>query len=110
MLFTRAEWKFANSGLAIPQPRNRAAFTSAYTTERHLPILLAAHDNDDTWQFPWGGAVTEADIKVFCRGCMYSLDPSIAELADLPLGWQAERVAPGKPWARSPLPADKHQQ
>lgn len=28
-------------------------------------------------------------------------DPSLAELADLPLGWWAERLAPGHPWIRN---------
>jgi hypothetical protein len=97
------DWPFS-------QPQNRAAFTSTHTTERHQPILLAVHDHDDTWQFLWGGAVTEADAKVFCLGCMYALDPSIAELADLPAGWQAERGAPGGPWARSLLPPEEPQQ
>jgi hypothetical protein len=27
-------------------------------------------------------------------------DPTLAELADLPKGWYAERVAPGQPWER----------
>jgi hypothetical protein len=28
------------------------------------------------------------------------VDPTVAELEDLPLGWRAWREAPAKPWAR----------
>jgi hypothetical protein len=68
--------------------------------------LLAAHEDDDTWQFLWGGEVTKDDMKILCLGCMFLIDPSIAELADLPIGWQAERVAPGQQWTRSLIPPE----
>jgi len=29
------------------------------------------------------------------------LDPSLKEVLDLPLGWEATRAGPGKPWKRS---------
>jgi hypothetical protein len=33
---------------------------------------------------------------------MTRIDPGILKLADLPLGWVAERAGPGEPWQRSP--------
>ena len=33
-------------------------------------------------------------------------DASLVELADLPLGWYAERVKLGAPWIRSPKPPE----
>ena len=35
-------------------------------------------------------------------GCIFESDPSMRELADLPLGWRAARDGPGKPWYREP--------
>jgi hypothetical protein len=84
------------------QPQNCAVFTSTHITDDRLPILLAVHDSDDTWQFLSGDFVTDADAKLLCLGCAYTLDPSLAELADLPRGWLAERTAPGQPWTRAP--------
>jgi len=34
-------------------------------------------------------------------------DPSITELADLPLGWYAERDAVGEPWTRKKHTTDE---
>jgi hypothetical protein len=34
-------------------------------------------------------------------------DPSLGELADLPIGWYAERTKVGEPWARKLHPSDE---
>jgi len=91
------EWPF-------DEPQNLATFTTAHVMERGLPILLAVHDHDGDWQFHWGGSVTRADCKVVCLEEVFLLDPSIAAVADLPRGWQAERTAVGQPWTPSPRP------
>jgi hypothetical protein len=31
---------------------------------------------------------------------LLKMDPTLAEVTDLPVGWQASRTAPGNPWAR----------
>jgi len=65
------------------------------------PILLVSHDADDgMWQFLTGGEVQMADAMVVALEEVHSLDPSVGELADLPLGWQAWRSAVGNPWQR----------
>jgi hypothetical protein len=33
------------------------------------------------------------------------LDPTLREIADLPPGWRANRVARGAPWRRIPQPS-----
>src|SRR5690242_17021210 len=91
----------------FPVPRNSVAFTSTHITEDRLPILLVTHDDDGAWQFHSGGTLTEVRPKVLCLEHVYSLDPSIGELADLPCGWQAEREAVGQPWIRSALPIER---
>ena len=66
------------------------------------PILLVTHDRDDDgWQFLDGEHVFEEDGVIVSLAVVVSLDPSLSELADLPVGWYAWRTAPGTPWQRS---------
>lgn len=61
------------------------------------------HDEDDgSWQFhgPEGFA-SEEDAKVVSLGTMLKLDRSIADLADLPLGWCAWRDSQNEKWERA---------
>jgi hypothetical protein len=83
-------------------PENVAAMTVRQVTHGGQPILLVAHDADDgMWQFLTGGPVEMADAMIVSLREVFTIDPSIGELADLPLGWTAERSAPGQPWRRS---------
>lgn len=89
-------WPFADS-------RRVAVFTTADVLDRSLPIVHVTHDEDDgAWQFhSANGApddVTEA--RVVALEEIVRMDPTIAELADLPCGWRAFRSAPGAPWER----------
>ena len=34
-------------------------------------------------------------------------DPTLKELADLPVGWYAERTKPGEPWIRAEHPQEE---
>jgi hypothetical protein len=66
------------------------------------PILYVSHDADDgTWQFLTGDQVEMSDAMVVTLRSIFQFDPSIGELADLPLGWCAERSAVGMPWQRT---------
>jgi hypothetical protein len=38
---------------------------------------------------------------------VFRRDPTIAEIADLPLGWQAARTAVGQPWSRQQSPPNE---
>ncbi len=42
-----------------------------------------------------------------CFHQVVEVDPSLIELADLPLGWLAEREKPGDPWVREQRGADE---
>jgi len=65
------------------------------------PILLVCHDAEDgMWQFLDGGQVHMADALLVCLKNVVKIDPSVVELADLPLGWQATREFPGRVWHR----------
>jgi hypothetical protein len=82
-------------------PKNLVTLTVRQITQGGQAILLVSHDADDgMWQFLTGGPAEMADAMLVSFLYVYQIDPSIAELADLPLGWQAWRSAPGEPWQR----------
>ena len=90
------DWPFSD-------PPNVASITVRQVVHGGEPILLVAHDADDGgWQFLTGGSFDVADGLIVSLASMVRRDPSVAELADLPLGWQASRGAVGQPWQRAP--------
>ena len=83
-------------------PPNMAVITVRQITERSAPILFVSHDADDGgWQFLSGASALEDDARVVAMRTIWMLDPSVAELFDLPLGWHAWRKSPQTPWQRS---------
>ena len=84
------------------EPENVAAMTVRQVTDGGESILLVCHDADDgTWQFLTGSPLQMADAMLVSLREVFRIDPSIGALADLPLGWTAERKAAGQPWQRS---------
>ena len=83
------------------------ALTTRQVMREGWPILLVTHDADDgAWQFVNGQGDTD-DIESALLvevGHIVELDPSVSELADLPLGWRAWRPAAGDEWVREPRP------
>jgi hypothetical protein len=66
------------------------------------PVLLVCHDADDGgWQFLNGGASEVEDGAVVGLGEMVKRDPTLLEVADLPLGWRAWRTSVGGPWRQA---------
>lgn len=89
------EWPFED-------PKNHAVITIKRVVNDGKPILYASHDKDDGgWQFLDGGDVTQEDAMVVSLEQIVQIDPSLKDLADLPLGWYAERTALGQPWKRT---------
>ena len=87
-----------------PWPFNDPPDVAVYTTrpiaEGKEPILYVSHDADDgARQFHAGGdqPVSAKHAVIVSLKTITDLDPSILELADLPLGWQAHRTAPNRP-------------
>ena len=92
------DWPFAD-------PRNVAVFTTRQVFRSGQPILRVTHDADDgAWQFHAGGSSHASDATIVALEKVLARDSSIAELADLPLGWRAERTATSQPWTRHPQP------
>lgn len=74
------------------------------------PVLFASHDEDDGgWQFLHSPDLTDddvGDLRYVCFGCLFERHREVAALADLPLGWQAERDGAAAPWRRSLSPPE----
>ena len=83
-------------------PPNVAVFTTKSIAFRQRPVLLVTHDEEDgAWQFlPREGAGHEKDAALVTLRSMIERDGTLAELADLPVGWRAWRESPDSPWLR----------
>jgi hypothetical protein len=82
-------------------PENLAVFTTRQVLEDGRPIQLVTHDAEDgAWQFLSDGAALESDGRIIALREALDIDQAIAELADLPTGWQAFRATPSSPWKR----------
>jgi hypothetical protein len=83
---------------------NTAVFTTRHVIEEGKPILLVTHDKDDgAWQFNTAKTVPVSDAKIASLDEIVYRDPSVVELADLPLGWSAIRDSITSPWKRQPI-------
>lgn len=82
------------------EPADDVAITLDRITTGESPILLVARD-DDGWQFLDGEHIFEDDARIVLLGEAVQFDPSLLELADLPIGWHARRASPADPWTRA---------
>ena len=88
-------------------PPNAAGITTNRIIYDGRPILLVTHHEEDgAWTFMDGEPFEVEDGLVVGLAHMVRRDPTLRELSDLPLGWQAWRTAPGQPWRRQPAPHD----
>ena len=88
-------------------PRNVATFTVRQIMQDGQPILLVCHDEEDGgWQFLPASDVSMSDALLVSLESVVALDPTVAELADLPMGWRAARAHPEAPWVRTPSQGD----
>jgi hypothetical protein len=87
-------WKF-------PDKPHTKAFISKAVQEHMEWITYVTHDlSDGAWQILGETGVESGGPELACLHHMVERDPTLAELADLPKGWYAERTAPGEPWER----------
>jgi len=94
-MLAEGRWKF-------PVRPDTTAFTTTGVAEKQATIVFVFHDRDASWQFmdaePW----VQGDIVVSHLGHLIDQDPTLDELADLPIGWEASRDGSDKPWVRRP--------
>jgi len=87
------DWKFAD-------PPHTGVYLSKSVHEGAERITYVSHDEEDgAWQF-LGDSMSESGGVLACFHHPIDSDPTLKELADLPLGWYAERAEPDAPWIR----------
>ena len=92
-------WKF-------PDDPHTRVFLSETVHKGTEPITFVSHDSDGAWQF-LGDTMSDGGGPVIsCFHHPIDRDRSLAELADLPLGWYAERDRVGETWTRKKRPPD----
>ena len=90
----------------FPDSPHAGAFLSKAVNNGIEPITFVSHDEGDgAWQF-LGDSMSESGGVLVCLHHPLDRDPSLVELADLPLGWYAERNNIGEPWVRRPKPSE----
>jgi hypothetical protein len=90
---TDEDWPFE-------QAPNTAILTTLGILEKRLPILRVTHDADDGgWQFLDGKSLDVATARIVALKEIVHLDPSVLQLASLPLGASAERSRPAEDWS-----------
>jgi hypothetical protein len=90
------DWPFAD-------PENVATFTVADVLSGAKPVLYICHDvADGGWQFLTGEDVDPRDVRLVCLKELIDRDETLTAVADLPLGWCAERTSPADEWVRAP--------
>jgi hypothetical protein len=90
-------------GWPFHEGKNRAVFTTRPALEGRRPVVLVTHDEQGDWQFLCGTTDRAEDGRIVCLKNVVDSNPSVLELADLPIGWQAVRESPDRPWQRMRL-------
>ena len=84
---------------------NTAAFCCEHVFSSESPILYVTHDHDGDWQFLCGGVHPDDKPRLVCLGCMVEKDATLWVLADMPIGWGADRSSKDAIWNREANPA-----
>lgn len=96
-------WKF-------PDPPHTGVFLSETVQNGTEDVTYVSHDVEDgAWQFLGDSMSDGGGPVISCFHHPVDHDPSLAELADLPMGWYAERVKVGEPWIRKEHLPERHE-
>jgi hypothetical protein len=55
------------------------------------------------WQFLGSDGLVEDSITIISKTALLTLDPTLAEIIDLPVGFRARRFAVGESWVREAI-------
>lgn len=93
----------AEDAWAFEDAQNVACFTVKSIMNGTEPILQVFHDEDDgAWQMLPASGADASEAMIVGLGQLVQLDQTLAQLADLPLGWVAWRGRKNSPWLRRP--------
>jgi hypothetical protein len=88
------DWKFSD-------PPHTRVFLSETVHKGTEPVTYVSHDIEDgAWQFLGDSMSDGGGPVISCFHHPIDRDRSLVELADLPLGWYAERAKVGEQWIR----------
>jgi hypothetical protein len=92
---------------AWDDPIDIAALTTPEVARGEKPVLLVIHDIGvgeglAGWLF-LDADTTGGEPTGMAKEELLKMDPTLKEVTDLPVGWQARREAPGKEWLRERL-------
>lgn len=88
--FEDDEWPFA-------VPSNHVSFCQQHVKVGE-PILTVFHDHEGDWQFFHRDLEPDEEPAILCLGCVFEMDRSIGEIADIPAGHMATRESVGAEW------------
>ena len=94
VLAQKTSWPF-------DEAKNTSVFTTCRVIEDGYPVLLVTHDEDGDWQFLCNTTSDSENARLVGLQYVADNDPSVCELADLPMGWRASRDGPDQPWQRT---------
>ncbi|MDE6313782.1 MAG: hypothetical protein K2M46_09245 [Lachnospiraceae bacterium] len=78
---------------------NTATIICSHILEQKEPILYVSHDEDDgMWQFLCGEQHNEDEARIVSLYSVFMLDSSVADLAQMPCGYVAERKTKNSQW------------
>lgn len=76
------DWPFA-------QPQDFPVTTVREVVDKELPITMVRHDDDGDWQFMAGTEAALEDIRLISLAEIVALDPTLPQLASMPMGHSA---------------------
>ncbi len=93
MFGKKSSFKFSDS-------ENTACIVCSHVLEKQMPILYVTHDEDDgVWQFLCGEENHELQhAKLLALSEVATIDPSVNDLHDMPLGVGAARKSQDGQW------------
>ena len=76
------------------------SIASRFVLSGDEPVRLVIHHGDGTWDFLCNTTGASADLVTIHPAHMFDRFTDLAEVADLPKGYLAEREEPGDRWHR----------
>jgi len=73
-------------------------FTTRFVIEKISPLIFVFHDEERDWHFLSEEGPVEKEAKLILLSEMIEHDPTVLEIADLPLGFKAYRDNKDSPW------------
>jgi hypothetical protein len=95
--------RIAASEFPFALPQDTAVYASVRVLEHGMPIVVVVHDTGGDWEFSCGSTDAPEHRHIACLGCVFDADPSLAKIADLPVGWAAWRETRDDAWERGDL-------